>query len=92
MSIKSKQIDEKKNRTKASKKDSFYKFKRKVCRIFCVILIYLTVAVSILSFAQESNLPVQSYSITLKRSLELHESNGLSISRNPFIKVVRNVM
>ena len=89
MSIKGKQVDEKKNRTKASKKDSFYKFKRKVCRIFCVIL---TVAVSILSFAQESNLPVQSYSITLKRSLESHESNGLSISRNPFIKVVRNVM
>ena len=55
MSIKSKQVDERKKRTKASKKDSFYKFKRKACKIFCAILIYLRVAVI------ESNLPVQYY-------------------------------
>ena len=54
-----------------------------------VLLIYLIDAVSILLFVQGLNFPVQYYR---GKSLEFHKNNELSLSRNLFIRVVRNVM
>ena len=75
MSTKIKQADKKIE--KKSKKD------------FCIFLIYLIVAGSILFFIQGLNL-LSPHNITPRISLQLHEANELLISRDSFIRIIRN--